>query len=121
MDQEKRFLGIGGSDVAAILGISKYKTAVEVWEDKVNKIVSPDLSPIDPKTCFLYWGTVFEPAILDAYSKVSGYEVTCGDDAGQLHHPEYPWLIANIDAFAETEEGKIVVEIKNCDFPVKGD
>ena len=121
MDQQKRFLGIGGSDVAAILNISKYKTAVEVWEEKVNKIISPEPSPSDPKTSHLYWGKVLEPVILGTYSQVSGYETTCGDDAGQLNHPEYPWLIANVDAFAETEEGKIVVEIKNCDRPVKGD
>ena len=28
-------LGIGGSDVAVALGISKYKTAYQIWQEKV--------------------------------------------------------------------------------------
>jgi len=44
------------------------------------------------------------------------------DGCGQIHHPDYTWLIANVDAFAVTpEDEKIVVEAKNCDFPRKGD
>lgn len=33
---ETRKLGIGGSDVAGILGESKYKSPIDVWNDKVN-------------------------------------------------------------------------------------
>ena len=34
--QSWRPWGIGGSDIAAILGISPYRSAVEVWLDKVK-------------------------------------------------------------------------------------
>lgn len=33
---ETRKLGIGGSDIAGILGQSKYKSPIDVWNDKVN-------------------------------------------------------------------------------------
>lgn len=33
---ETRKLGLGGSDVAGVLGESKYKSAVDVWNDKIN-------------------------------------------------------------------------------------
>ncbi|MGL5718553.1 MAG: lambda-exonuclease family protein [Paraclostridium sp.] len=33
---ETRKLGIGGSDVAGILGESKYKAPIDVWNDKIN-------------------------------------------------------------------------------------
>ena len=38
---EVRKTGIGGSDAAAILGLSPFKTNVEVWEEKVS-IKTPD-------------------------------------------------------------------------------
>ncbi len=122
MDQQKRFLGIGGSDVAAILNISKFKTAVQVWDEKVNKILSQEPRPDDPATSLRYWGKAFEPAILEAYSVVTKHDIINGDSCGQMSHPDHPWLIANIDAFALTpEDGKIVVEAKMCARPVKGE
>lgn len=41
---EFRKTGIGGSDAAAILGLSPFKTNVEVWEEKVGLRVSDDIS-----------------------------------------------------------------------------
>lgn len=36
--------GIGGSDAAAILGISPFRTNVEVWEEKVGLKIPEDIS-----------------------------------------------------------------------------
>ncbi len=41
---EFRKTGIGGSDAAAILGLSPFKTNVEVWEEKVGIKTSEDIS-----------------------------------------------------------------------------
>ena len=41
---EFRKTGIGGSDAAAILGLSPFKTNVEVWEEKVGKRTPEDIS-----------------------------------------------------------------------------
>lgn len=41
---EFRKTGIGGSDAAAILGLSPFKTNVEVWEEKVGLRVPDDIS-----------------------------------------------------------------------------
>jgi len=40
----KRALGIGGSDVAAILGISPFKTAYALWLDKTKRVQPVDIS-----------------------------------------------------------------------------
>lgn len=39
-----RTKGIGGSDTGAILGVSPFKTNVEVWEEKTGRKVPTDLS-----------------------------------------------------------------------------
>ena len=39
-----RQTGIGGSDAAAVLGLSPFKTNVEVWEEKVGLRVPEDIS-----------------------------------------------------------------------------
>ena len=117
MDLAKRKLGIGGSDVAAILGIKSFRTAVEIWEDKINPEVEEiDLRP-DDHTAAMYWGNVFEKQIIDAYMLTEMTDVTYGETLYQFHHPEYPWLIANIDGIAHTKEhGEIILEVKHWGF-----
>ena len=41
---EERKKGIGGSDVACILGMSPYKTNVALWEEKVGIREPEDIS-----------------------------------------------------------------------------
>ena len=41
---EFRKKGIGGSDAAAILGLSPFKTNVQVWEEKTGRRVPDDIS-----------------------------------------------------------------------------
>ncbi|MCM1297860.1 MAG: YqaJ viral recombinase family protein, partial [Muribaculaceae bacterium] len=41
---EFRKKGIGGSDAAAILGVSPYKTNVQVWEEKTGRRTPDDIS-----------------------------------------------------------------------------
>ena len=36
--------GIGGSDVAAIMGISKYRSPYEVWLEKTGRVEPKDIS-----------------------------------------------------------------------------
>lgn len=117
MDLKKRKLGIGGSDVAAILGIKCFKTAVEIWEDKINPEVEEVVLRPDDHTAPMYWGKVFERPIIDAYKVTEMNDVTYGDTLDQFHHPDCPWLIANIDGVSNTKEhGEIILEAKFCMF-----
>lgn len=113
---EKRREGIGGSDVAAILGVSNFKkTAVDIWKEKIGEIKYIKPNPCDKKTASRYWGQVLEKAIINAYSEEKNVNVTFGKRYGQIKHKEYPWLIANIDGIAHTETGDILIEAKNWD------
>ena len=119
MDLKKRKEGIGGSDVAPILGLSKFRTAVDIWVDKLTDKAPEEPRPDDPKTSRMYWGKAFEPEIFNAYADRTCNDTVSGKEIEQLKHKEFPWLIANIDGFAfdgENNGEKILVEVKNCDY-----
>ena len=51
-----RRTGIGGSDVAAVLGLNPWKTPLDVWNDKLG--ISEDKEMSEPA----YWGRKRIPA-----------------------------------------------------------
>lgn len=66
---ETRKLGIGGSDVAAVLGQSKYKSAAEVYETKVNSVKFQG-------NRYTYFGHKLEPIVAECFQeKHNEYEV----------------------------------------------
>lgn len=110
---------LGGSDVAAIMGLSPYRTAAEVWLEKVRaqeKIAAEDETP-DPEmeNRFTRWGQRQESVILDEYRDVTGYEVR-RPGLQLFRHPEHPFIAGTIDAEATTEFGDLrTVEAKTTD------
>lgn len=82
--------GIGGSDVAAILGLSRYKTAVDVYEDKI----ATD-EPQDVQSQAAYFGSVLEDVVAQEFSKRTGMKIQRVNK--MLRMGECDWMIANID------------------------
>ena len=41
---QERKKGIGGSDAAVVIGKSKWKNNVQLWEEKTGRIETPDIS-----------------------------------------------------------------------------
>lgn len=60
---ETRKLGIGGSDIAAILGQNSHKCSLEVWEDKVNG------SSEFKGNRFTHFGHKLEPVVAEEFSE----------------------------------------------------
>ena len=52
-----RQTGIGGSEIAAICGLNRYKTPMQIWEAKVNPVQDEETS--QPA----YWGNVLEEVV----------------------------------------------------------
>lgn len=94
----QRRTGIGGSDVAAILGLSPWRTPYQVWEDKTGR------SEEQPETPALYWGRLLEDPIRQAYADRTGLTVTKPDR--MFTSEEYPFMLANLDGIAS--DGRIV-------------
>ena len=92
--------GIGGSDIAAMLGLSPYKTPLQLWMDKTGRDESePDGEALER----MHWGTVLEDIVARHYSEVRGVKVQRINQI--LHHPEVAIALANIDR-AVLEPGK---------------
>jgi len=100
---EARRSGIGGSDIAAILGLSKWRTPLGVWRSKVDPIDDSEQS--EP----MYWGTVLESIILDEYERRTGRELL--RDCKMVRHEKHPFLVANVDAITTCFR---IVDAKNA-------
>lgn len=106
-----RKLGIGSSDAAAICGLSKYRTALDVYADKVSPLVN------DNETEVMYWGKVLEDMIAKEYTKRTGEAlVDCTNVI--LRHNEYPFMMATLD---RTKSDGTPVEIKTASAYVAGE
>jgi len=86
---EGRRHGIGGSDVAAVLGLNPWKTPLDVWNDKLG--LSEDKGMSEPA----YWGTVLEDTVAKEFQLRTGKKVQ--KVTHQFADPENDWMIANID------------------------
>lgn len=81
--------GIGGSDIAAIIGVSPYATAYDIYQSKTQPLSNEDMNE------FAYWGTVLEDVVAKEFSKRSGLKVQ--NVNFMMRHPERHWAVANID------------------------
>ncbi|AJW45541.1 endonuclease [Ralstonia mannitolilytica] len=87
--------GIGGSDAAAAVGLSPYKSQLELWLEKTGRDTNlPKLDPTDT-TEPVYWGTLLEPIVAAAYTQQTGNRVRKINAV--LQHPTVPFMLANID------------------------
>ncbi len=98
---KQRRAGIGGSDVAAIIGISKWRTALDVYNSKIG-----DVEDVDNES--KEWGRRLEPVVRQAYADKTGRSVKIPGE--MFRSAEHPFMIANLDGLCEDR----VVEIKTA-------
>ena len=96
-----RSAGIGGSDVAAICGVSPWRTAFQVWQSKL------DLETKSEPTPEMQYGLLVEPTIRQWYSNETGRIVRVPKEL--LVHPKHAFMVANVDGITDDER---VIEIK---------
>ena len=105
---EVRRSGIGGSDAAAALGLSPWKSPIELWEEKVlgKMQAKEDNEP-------MRWGRLLEPVISDEFAKRTGYAVSAC--RSMLQAPQWHWMQANLDGLIEIPgRGIGVFEVKTA-------
>lgn len=98
----QRRTGIGGSDVAGILGLSRWTTPLQVYLDKTGQ--APESEDNDA----MRWGRYLEPVIRQAYADRTGRTVRLME---MIRHPMRDYMIANIDGF--TDDGRLL-EVKTA-------
>ena len=87
--------GIGSSDAAAAVGLSPFKSQLELWMEKTGR--EAGLPKVDPKdqSSPMYWGTLLESIVAAHYTLRSGHKVRRINAV--LQHPTEPWMLANLD------------------------
>lgn len=97
--------GLGASDAAAVVGMSRWSSPYTVWLDKTGAL------PIDATmTQAQSWGLRLEQPIAEAFEEEKGTQVT--GRGAWVESREYPWLRATLDGLAILDGKWVVVEIK---------
>ena len=106
---EVRTKGIGSSDAAAAVGLNPYKSQLELWLEKTGR--GDNLPKIDPDddSSPMYWGSLLEVFVAAQYTKKTGNRIRKINAV--LQHPEYPWMLANLD---REVTGSAEVQILEC-------
>lgn len=99
--------GIGGSDVAAVVGVSRYAGPTRVYYDKLGVLPNEDNAAME-------WGRRLEDAVRQKFAdEHPEFHVRRGP--GLVAHPNRPWQLATIDGLvAECPDGDPValLEVK---------
>ena len=99
--------GIGGSDVAPILGISKWSSAIDIWLSKTNQ-KRDEVVENEAMT----WGKILEPVIRDRFKEVTGRKVI--EVHAILQNEEHPFMIADIDGLTTDDSGEPAILECKC-------
>lgn len=97
--------GVGGSDVAAVLGMSPWATPLDVWLSK-----QPDHDGGPPSEPMM-WGHRLEPVVRDHYQAQRPGTIV-ETVPGVLAHPTRNWMRASLDGLAHTRDETRLLEVK---------
>jgi len=101
--------GIGSSDAACAVGISPYKSPLELWLEKTERQAAPDLASNDA----VFWGTTLEHIIANVYAHRTGSKVRRLNAV--LQHPDHPFMLANLDRVVQhPTDGNGILEVKTA-------
>lgn len=96
---------IGGSDIAAVMGLSRYTTPLALWAQKTGRLEN-DLSNFEAAEI----GTELEEYVARKFTRKTGIKLRV--DNRTFTHPKYPYMVAHIDRWVVGEDA--VFEAKTC-------
>ncbi|MFH9368105.1 YqaJ viral recombinase family protein [Streptomyces anulatus] len=98
--------GIGGSEIATVMGISPYESRFSLWHRKQGLIAPVEESEV------MYWGKVHEPGIAARFAELHPWLVK---PEPTYTRAERPWQIANPDRQVyRTDRPNELLEIKTA-------
>ena len=81
--------GIGGSDAGAVCGLNPYRTAMQVYNDKISDAIEE----IDNEA--LRQGREFEDYVARRFTEATGKKVRRAN--AMFYHESYPFMLADVD------------------------
>ena len=103
-----RKTGIGGSDAAAVVGLSHYATPFSVYLDKTTDAVKETTEVMNR-------GHVLEPFVQSLFERKTGWKVQ--NTLQTQRSPDHPFMLANLDGVLPSE--RAVVEFKTALYTPK--
>ena len=101
---KQRREGIGGSEAAAVLGVSPWSSPLSVYMDKLG--LSEEKEPTEA----MKQGTAMEQIVADRFAEETGKKIQrCFK---MFRHPEHDFMQANIDRQVMGEDGFVGLECK---------
>lgn len=97
---------IGGSDAAAVLGLSRWKTPIQVWALKTGLLPEEDKTDSLP----IEIGNELEDVVARLFTRRTGKTVHRVNET--VFHPKYPFLGANLDRRVVGEDA--ILEVKTA-------
>jgi putative phage-type endonuclease len=91
----ERLSYIGASDAAAVLGLSRWQTPLEIWAEKTGQVPPKDLSA----NLAVEVGTELEDLVAKLFTKRTGKKVRRVNET--KFHKTHPFLACNLDRIVE--------------------
>lgn len=82
--------GIGGSDIAALLGLSPFKSPIELWGQKVGYPMRKNTEGVH-----LRFGQFVEPFVAMEYERLTGLHTE--EHTKPFFHPEHEFMYGHVD------------------------
>jgi putative phage-type endonuclease len=106
---QERTKGIGGSEVAAALGLSRYKTPFDLYCEKTG-LKDASFAP----SWRTVMGKLMEPVLANVYQAMTGQQVINNEINLLTIHPEFPWARGTPDGWCPSR--KTLVSYKTADL-----
>lgn len=97
--------GIGASEAAAVLGVSPYRTPLDVWRAKTAPPEVQDAAPSEAA----HFGHLLEDVVAREYARRMDVRVRRSNRTWR--HPEHHWMLAHLD---RRVEGAGILECKTA-------
>jgi putative phage-type endonuclease len=98
MNSAERLKYIGGSDIAGIMGQSRWSSPLEQWAVKTGRLAPKDLSDIEAVEI----GAELEDYVSRKFMRKTGYKVRV--DNRTFMHKVYPYMVGHIDRWVLGED-----------------
>lgn len=87
----ERLKYVTGSDAASICGLSPWKSAYQLWQEKTGKVEAEDISDKN----HIKFGNYMEDGVAQWFAAETGKELKVHDE--MIVHKSLPWMAGNID------------------------
>lgn len=109
----KRLKGIGGSDAAAVVGLSPFKSNVFLWEEKTGRRKAADISS-NPR---VKYGKEAEKYLRELFKLDFPQYFVDYDEFGMIAlNPYMPFCFATLDGDLTESGRRGILEIKTCEI-----